>query len=93
MTRKTGIKCVGCGRNQDEVQKIVAFGNGVYICDECINLCVELVHGKDGLVEVAASELEKLRNEASQAQIARIWIDGVRKSIAEADAALPPRKE
>ncbi len=34
--------CSFCGKNQDEVGKLIA-GPNVYICDECINLCNEIV--------------------------------------------------
>ncbi|NMA95324.1 MAG: ATP-dependent Clp protease ATP-binding subunit ClpX [Clostridiales bacterium] len=36
------IKCSFCGKNQDQVRKLVA-GPGVYICDECIDLCQEII--------------------------------------------------
>lgn len=36
------ICCSFCGKSQDEVKKIVA-GPGVYICNECIDLCKEIV--------------------------------------------------
>ncbi|MFR6289903.1 MAG: ATP-dependent Clp protease ATP-binding subunit ClpX [Peptococcaceae bacterium] len=36
------IRCSFCGKTQDQVRKIVA-GPNVYICDECINLCHEIV--------------------------------------------------
>ncbi|MCL1853068.1 MAG: ATP-dependent Clp protease ATP-binding subunit ClpX [Peptococcaceae bacterium] len=39
---KTQLKCSFCGKNQDEVKKLVA-GPGVYICDECIELCNEII--------------------------------------------------
>ncbi len=35
-------KCSFCGKNQDEVEKLIA-GPDVYICDECIELCNEIV--------------------------------------------------
>ena len=34
--------CSFCGKSQDEVNKLVA-GPNVYICDECIDLCTEIV--------------------------------------------------
>lgn len=34
--------CSFCGKNQDEVKKLVA-GPGVYICDECVELCNEIL--------------------------------------------------
>lgn len=36
------LKCSFCGKDQDQVKKIVA-GSGVYICNECIELCSEIV--------------------------------------------------
>ncbi len=36
------LKCSFCGKVQDQVQKLVA-GPGVYICDECIELCNEIM--------------------------------------------------
>jgi ATP-dependent Clp protease ATP-binding subunit ClpX len=36
------IKCSFCGKTQDQVKKIVA-GPGVYICNECIDLCKEII--------------------------------------------------
>jgi hypothetical protein len=45
------LKCSFCGKNQDQVQKLVA-GPGVYICDECVGLCDEIM---DETVEVVGS--------------------------------------
>ena len=39
---KGPINCSFCGKSQDQVKKIVA-GPGVYICNECIDLCKEII--------------------------------------------------
>lgn len=39
--------CSFCGKNQDEVEKLIA-GPDVFICDECIELCNEIVLDRDG---------------------------------------------
>ncbi|NPV27219.1 MAG: ATP-dependent Clp protease ATP-binding subunit ClpX [Firmicutes bacterium] len=39
---KSQLKCSFCGKLQDQVKKLVA-GLGVYICDECIELCNEII--------------------------------------------------
>ncbi len=39
---KKVLKCSFCGKRQDEVQKLIA-GPNVYICDECINVCVGIL--------------------------------------------------
>ena len=36
------LHCSFCGKSQDEVKKLVA-GRGVYICDECIEVCINIV--------------------------------------------------
>lgn len=38
------IRCSFCGKTQDKVLKLIA-GPGVYICDECVALCVEIIDG------------------------------------------------
>ncbi|MGI6662579.1 MAG: ATP-dependent Clp protease ATP-binding subunit ClpX [Bacillota bacterium] len=37
-----GLKCSFCGKYQDQVKRLIA-GPGVYICDECIELCYEII--------------------------------------------------
>ncbi|MFC4618172.1 ATP-dependent protease ATP-binding subunit ClpX [Camelliibacillus cellulosilyticus] len=47
---KGQLKCSFCGKTQDQVRKLVA-GPGVYICDECIELCTEIVEEELGAEE------------------------------------------
>ena len=44
MTTKSKVpyRCSFCGKSQEQVRKLIA-GQGVYICDECINLCQEII--------------------------------------------------
>ena len=44
---KGQLKCSFCGKNQEQVRKLVA-GPGVYICDECIELCNEIIEEEIG---------------------------------------------
>ncbi|MDW8542378.1 MULTISPECIES: ATP-dependent Clp protease ATP-binding subunit ClpX [Staphylococcus] len=44
------LKCSFCGKDQDQVKKLVA-GSGVYICNECIELCSEIVEEELAQVE------------------------------------------
>ncbi|HBJ1648833.1 ATP-dependent Clp protease ATP-binding subunit ClpX [Clostridium botulinum] len=39
---KKQLKCSFCGKTQDQVKRLIA-GPGVYICDECIDLCSEII--------------------------------------------------
>lgn len=47
---KGNLKCSFCGKSQEQVRKLVA-GPGVYICDECIELCTEIVEEELGTEE------------------------------------------
>ncbi|WP_391116211.1 ATP-dependent protease ATP-binding subunit ClpX [Psychrobacillus sp. L3] len=47
---KGNLKCSFCGKPQEQVRKLVA-GPGVYICDECIDLCSEIVEEELGVEE------------------------------------------
>lgn len=51
------LKCSFCGKDQDQVKKLVA-GSGVYICNECIELCSEIV--EEELAQSQPEELEEL---------------------------------
>ena len=41
-TYKKQVRCSFCGKPQDSVRRIIA-GPGVYICDECIEVCISIV--------------------------------------------------
>lgn len=43
-----GLKCSFCGKTQDKVRKLIA-GPGVYICDECINVCSSILEEDFGI--------------------------------------------
>ncbi|NHN55888.1 ATP-dependent Clp protease ATP-binding subunit ClpX [Calidifontibacter sp. DB0510] len=51
------LKCSFCGKSQKQVKKLIA-GPGVYICDECIDLCNEII--EEELAESSELGLEKL---------------------------------
>ncbi len=53
------LKCSFCGKSQKQVKKLIA-GPGVYICDECIELCNEIIEEElADTDEVAFTELPK----------------------------------
>ena len=83
MTTDTGdrLKCSFCGKTQNQVRKLIA-GPGVYICDECIDLCNEIIEEEVGKrparaldedIEAAAREaraaLDRLRVLAQQSRM------------------------
>jgi ATP-dependent Clp protease ATP-binding subunit ClpX len=51
------LKCSFCGKSQKQVKKLIA-GPGVYICDECIDLCNEII--EEELAEPADLQLDEL---------------------------------
>lgn len=40
---KDDLRCSFCGKSQDEVRKLIAGPNGVFICNECVDICVGIV--------------------------------------------------
>ncbi|MCI8605885.1 MAG: ATP-dependent Clp protease ATP-binding subunit ClpX [Hungatella sp.] len=48
------IRCSFCGKTQDQVRKLIAGSNNVFICDECIDLCAEILEEElDGQEQVS----------------------------------------
>ncbi len=54
---KGQVKCSFCGKPQSQVRRLVA-GPGVYICNECVALCSEIV--EEGALEIQEDEFEEL---------------------------------
>jgi ATP-dependent Clp protease ATP-binding subunit ClpX len=53
------LKCSFCGKSQKQVKKLIA-GPGVYICDECIDLCNEIIEEEfSSTEEISFTELPK----------------------------------
>ena len=53
------LKCSFCGKSQKQVKKLIA-GPGVYICDECIDLCNEII--EEELTETSELTFDNLPN-------------------------------
>jgi ATP-dependent Clp protease ATP-binding subunit ClpX len=47
---RTTYRCSFCGKSQDQVQRLIAGPGGVYICDECIDLCREIIEEEQATV-------------------------------------------
>ena len=54
---KKTVRCSFCGKPQENVRRIIA-GPGVYICDECVGLCSNIIEEE---FEEMYSEEEKLK--------------------------------
>ena len=81
---KKQLKCSFCGKTQDQVRRLIA-GPGVYICDECIELCSEIISDEfEEDVQVDMSSLPKpveIKNYLDQYVIGQ---DGAKKSLSVA---------
>ena len=64
MANKDKICCSFCGKTSDQVRRLVSGPNGVYICDECIELCSEILEEElDGVSDYydASNEINLLK--------------------------------
>lgn len=81
---KKQLKCSFCGKTQDQVRRLIA-GPGVYICDECIELCSEIISDEfEEDVQVDMSALPKPVDIKSYLDQYVIGQDGAKKSLAVA---------
>ena len=61
-TSNSSVRCSFCGKSQSAVQRLIA-GPGVYICDECVDLCLQIIEGINPEdVERAIDEATKGKN-------------------------------
>ena len=53
------LQCSFCGKSEDEVKKLITASSSVYICDECVQLCTEIIAEEYGNEKEAEVELPK----------------------------------
>ena len=70
---KGQLKCSFCGKVQEQVKKLIA-GPGVYICDECIELCNEII--EEELSEQTSVELSNVPKPKEIKQILDQYVIG-----------------
>ncbi|WP_181773288.1 ATP-dependent Clp protease ATP-binding subunit ClpX [Amycolatopsis pittospori] len=78
------LKCSFCGKSQKQVKKLIA-GPGVYICDECIDLCNEII--EEELAEAGEVKLDELPKPAEIHEFLEQYIigqDDAKRSLAVA---------
>lgn len=54
-TNRVQYHCSFCGKNQDQVRRLIAGPGAVYICDECVDLCREIIDEENGTGATAAT--------------------------------------
>ncbi len=74
--RTKTVRCSFCGKEQENVKKIVA-GPGVYICDECVELCNNIIEAELYEDEKTGYALDELSNVPSPKEIKKILDDYV----------------
>ncbi len=81
---KGQLKCSFCGKSQEQVRKLVA-GPGVYICDECIELCNEIIEEEFSEdVEVELKDVPKPKDIRAVLDQYVVGQDEAKKSLAVA---------
>ncbi|WP_029918220.1 ATP-dependent Clp protease ATP-binding subunit ClpX [Pelobacter seleniigenes] len=69
------LTCSFCGKSQDEVKKLIA-GPTVYICDECIELCNDIIDEEARLDQASGSEFKQLPKPAEIKDILDEYVVG-----------------
>lgn len=82
---KKQLKCSFCGKTQEQVKRLVA-GPGVYICDECIELCSEIIEEEfeDAKVDAELNDIPKPKDIREILDQYVIGQDTAKKSLAVA---------
>ena len=68
------VRCSFCGKSQENVRKIVA-GPGVYICDECVELCTNIIESELYEEDKEGYTLNELSNVPSPKEIKEVLDD------------------
>ncbi len=81
---KKQLKCSFCGKAQDQVKRLIA-GPGVYICDECIELCREII--EEEFADITSIEIKDMLKPQDIMKVLNDYIigqDSAKKSMAVA---------
>lgn len=67
--RDERIRCSFCGKTDGQVRKLIAGPNGAYICDECVDICAEIIEEEleEETVNVKEEEINLLKPEEMKA--------------------------
>ena len=68
-----GVRCSFCGKRQEQVRRIMSGPNGVYICNECVELCTTLL--REDMYETEPSSIERPEHLPTPKEI-RQYLDG-----------------
>ncbi len=88
-SKQKNVRCSFCGKSQDEVDRIIA-GPGVFICNECIRVCANIVEDdlyEDAEITYTLADKEELPNPAQIKEILDSYVigqDEAKKTLAVA---------
>ena len=51
------IRCSFCGKTEDQVRKLIAGPDGSYICDECVEICSEIIEEEVARDRMSGSDI------------------------------------
>ena len=54
------VRCSFCNKTQNQVRKLIAGPNGAYICDECVDICAEIIEEENLEEKAPASAKEEI---------------------------------
>ena len=74
---KRQLKCSFCGKNQEQVKRLIA-GPNVYICDECVELCDEII--QEETEEVLEEDVSSLPKPKEMMEILNDYVIGQNKA-------------
>ena len=80
------IRCSFCGKTQDQVRKLIAGNNNVFICDECIDLCSEILEEELPEEEHAAESFGDI-NLYKPKEI-KAFLDGIRHRTGRSEESI-----
>jgi hypothetical protein len=79
---KDSLRCSFCGKSQNEVKKLIA-GPTVYICNECIDICVEIIRDDEQISEGHGSAIrDYLRRARDDLEAARLLAAHAQRRVA-----------
>jgi len=64
--------CSFCGKNQDQVKRLIAGPGAVYICDECVDLCQEIINEESQAGKAAAAKAQRSSLRTPQEIVAQL---------------------
>lgn len=78
--------CSFCGKSEDQVKKLLAGPNGVFICDECVDVCVSIIdnenaHNSSDSANIKLPKPEEIKNELDKYVVGQ---DNAKRTLAVA---------